>query len=82
MKIKVVGIQVQDYKLDNGYTFKGRKLHAIDLDSVTNGQIGNQVINLKIADDSVLAAVPVEVGETYTAYFTNKGTLDTLIPVE
>lgn len=83
MKIKLVGIQTQDYKLDNGYKFKGKKLHAIDLDTVPEGQIGNQVINsIKISDDSPLAAVPLTVGETYTVYFTQKGQIDALIPLK
>lgn len=33
MKVRIVGIQSQDYKLDNGYEFKGNKIHALDLDS-------------------------------------------------
>ena len=83
MKIKLVGIQPQDYKLDNGYSFKGNKLHAIDLDTVPTGQIGNQVINsIKIAEDSPLYSVPLEIGKTYTVYFTQKGQIDALIPLE
>lgn len=80
MKIKVVGIQVQDYKLDNGYTFKGRKLHAIDLSSETTGQVGNQVMNLKIADDCPLASVPIEIGNEYNVYFGPNGKLDEIFP--
>lgn len=80
MKIKVVGIQVQDYTLDNGYKFKGKKIHALDLSSETVGQVGYQVTNLKISDDSALANVPIEIGCEYTVYFTNKGALDTIIP--
>ena len=32
MLMKIVGVQEQDYKMDNGYSFKGKKIHAIDLD--------------------------------------------------
>ena len=82
MKIKVVGIQPQDFTLDNGYKFKGRKLHVIDLDSKTDGQIGYQVTDIKISDDSLFGNVEVHVDETYNAYFTKKGALDTLIPLK
>lgn len=82
MKIKLIGIQEQDYTLENGYSFKGKKLHAVDLDTLPAGQIGNQVINnIKIAEDSPLAAVPLEVGNTYTVYFNQYGKLDTIIPL-
>ena len=82
MKIKLIGIQEQDYTLENGYSFKGKKLHAVDLDTIPAGQIGNQVINnIKIAEDSQLAAVPLEVGNTYTVYFNQYGKLDTIIPL-
>lgn len=83
MKIKIVGIQPQDYKLDNGYAFKGVKVHAIDLETLPNGQVGNQVINsIKIPEGSPLSQVPLEIGKTYTVYFTQKGQLDTILPVE
>ena len=82
MKIKLIGIQEQDYTLENGYSFKGKKLHAVDLDTLPSGQIGNQVINnIKIAEDSPLSAVPLEVGKTYTVYFNQYGKLDTIIPL-
>lgn len=76
MKIKIVGVQEQDYKLDNGYAFKGRKIHAIDLDSSPAGLTGNVVINLKIPADSPFATLPLVVGSTYVCYFTQKGALD------
>lgn len=76
MVVKIVGIQNQDYKLDNGYAFKGKKLHVIDCESVPNGLEGNLVTTLKIADDSPMANVPVEIGKRYTVYFNQKGGLD------
>lgn len=76
MKIKIVGIQKQDYKLDNGYSFKGLKLHCIDCDTKPEGLIGDVVTNIKISDDSRLSSVPVAVGETYVVYFNQKGGLD------
>ena len=78
MKIKLLGIENQDYKLDNGFAFKGKKLHALDIDTQLPGQIGNQVLNIKIPDDSPSSSVPLEVGQTYTVYFTPKGKLDTI----
>lgn len=82
MKIKLIGIQEQEYTLDNGYYFNGKKLHVIDLDSAPEGQIGNQVTNFKISNDSQLASIPLECGATYEVYFNNKGKLDALIPLK
>lgn len=79
MKVKIVGIQAQDYKLDNGYAFKGRKLHCIDLESKPNGLDGELVMEIKIADSSPLSSLPLAVGHIYTAYFTQKGALDYLV---
>ena len=76
MVVKIVGIQSQDYKLDNGYSFKGKKLHCIDCETKPNGLTGNTVTTLKIADDSPMASLPIEVGKMYTTYFNQKGGLD------
>lgn len=80
MKIKVVGIENQDYKMDNGYEFKGRKLHCLDLETERQGLIGNKITNIKIADNSPLANEPLEVGKDYIVYFTQKGSLDFIRP--
>lgn len=76
MLIKIVGIQSQDYKLDNGYAFTGNKIHAVDMDSVPNGLDGHIVTTFKIAATSPLAAIPLKVGGEYTVYFNQKGALD------
>ncbi len=81
MKIKIVGIENQEYKIDNGPEFKGRKLHCIDVETEKQGLIGNSILNIKIADNSPLANEPLEVGKEYTVYFTNKGALDFIRPV-
>lgn len=81
MKIKVVGIQSQDYKLDNGYAFKGRKLHCVDLDSKRTDLSGNLTLTVKVADSSSLGTMPIEVGKEYTCYFDQKGALDYLSAV-
>lgn len=76
MKIKVVGIESQDYKLDNGYAFKGKKIHCIDLESEKHGLTGNLTTVIKISDDSPLSKVPVDVGCEATVFFNQKGALD------
>lgn len=81
MKIRVVGIQKQSYKLDSGYEFHGKKLHCIDLDSQRNDLEGNLILNVKIPDSSPLAVMPIEVGGEYTCYFDQKGGLDYLATV-
>jgi len=78
MKVKIVGIENQDYKLDSGYSFKGKKIHCIDLESQKNGLSGNLTTVFKIADDSPLAVVPIVIGAEYTCFFNQKGALDYL----
>ena len=73
--MQLVGVQKQDYKLDNGYAFKGNKLHCVDLDSKTDGLQGNIVTTFKIADGSELAQIPLKIGAEYTVFFDQKGNL-------
>lgn len=80
MKVRVVGIQSQKYKLDNGYEFEGRKLHCIDVDSERSDLEGNLVMNMKIPSNSPLGQFPIEVGGEYVCYFNQKGALDYLAP--
>lgn len=80
MKVRVVGVQKQEYKLDNGYEFKGRKLHCIDLDSNRSDLDGCLVMNVKIANESPLSSVPISVGSEYVCYFNQKGALDYIAP--
>lgn len=80
MKVRIVGVQNQDYKMDNGYEFKGRKLHCVDVDTERNDLTGNLTLTMKIPDDSHLGAIPIEVGGEYTVYFNQKGGVDYLVP--
>lgn len=82
MKIKITGVQPQSYSLDNGFSFTGEKVHAIDLDTKSDGQIGNQVMTFRLDSDSPLTSVPLIVGEDYTVYFTPKGKVDFLAPYQ
>lgn len=79
MLVKIVGVQAQDYKLDNGYAFKGDKVHCIDLETTADGQNGNRVMDFKIPAGSPLASVPIQVGATYKLYFNHKKQADFLI---
>lgn len=79
MKIRVVGVQNQDYKLDSGFSFKGVKVHAIDMDSKDACLQGNLTTTIRLAHDSPFP-VP-EVGKEYSVYFTQKGAVDYLAPV-
>lgn len=76
MMVKIVGIQSQDYKLDNGYEFKGNKIHALDLDSQPDGLTGNLTMTMKIPVASPLSSVPLVVGAEYNVYFNQKGGVD------
>ena len=74
MKIKVVGVQQQNFTLDNGYHFDGRKVHGIDLDKKPDGLVGNVVTQFKLSnEDTKLAMLMVEVGKTYNVYFEQDG---------
>lgn len=76
MRVQIVGIVPQDYKLDNGYEFKGDKIHAIDLETKAPNQAGCQVMDFKIAADHPLANVPLKIDGVYAIYFDKKGRLD------
>lgn len=82
MKIRIVGVVPQSYTLDNGFSFNGQKIHAIDLETSVDGQIGHQVMDFRIAADSPLASVPLKVGTEYSLYFTKKGQVDFLAEVK
>lgn len=83
MKMKIVGIQRLDFKMDNGTEFKANKLHCVDLDSKPNGLLGGNVVTtFSIMDDSPLATIPVAVGKEYTVFFDQKGKLAYFVPVE
>lgn len=81
MKIKIVGVVPQNFTLDNGYHFEGNKIHAIDLETRADGQIGNQVFDFKISKDSKLYGVPLHVGCDYALYFNKKKEADFLSPI-
>lgn len=76
MKVKILGLQNQDYKLDNGFEFKGVKIHALDLDSAPAGLTGNLTTTFRLASDSPLNSVPLIVGDEYNVFFSQKGALD------
>ena len=63
MIAKIVGIQTQDYKLDNGYAFKGIKVHAIDTMTMNSGLEGKEYtvyFNQKGAVDFITPYVPTK----------------------
>lgn len=78
MLMKIVGVQEQDYKMDNGYSFKGKKIHAIDLDTKNQGQMGNIVTTFKVSAESPLYSTPIYIDSVYKCYFTQKGALDNM----
>lgn len=82
MLIKIVGIEHQDYKLDNGYSFKGIKLHAEDMSTLKEKLEGNLTTTIKIAEDSPHFSRDFRVGTYHRCYFTQKGTLDCITEVD
>lgn len=82
MVIKIIGIEKQDYKLDNGYAFQGLKIHAADLETVKNSLVGNLTTTIKIPAESPFYNEGYAVGECYRCYFTQKGALDYISRVD
>ena len=81
MKVKILGIQTQEYKLENGYHFKGRKLHLMCLDEKP-GLCGCEVDTVRLSDDSPLSNVHLTIGSEYNFYFDQRAHLDAIIPIE
>lgn len=83
MKIKLVGKQHMEFETDKGEQMKGWKFCAIDLDTVRTGLEGNLVLS-SFVDDKLPGSVAVQnavVGNTYNAYFNQKGKLEVLLDI-
>lgn len=78
MKITVLGVQRQDYKLDSGYEFHGVKVHSVDEDSAPVGLDGHLSMVFKLSDESPLISVPLIIGDQYNVFFTQNGQVDFL----
>lgn len=82
MKVKVVGLEKQEYTLEDGYSFKGTKIHFLDLSTVRNGLEGHQAKVCRIADESPLATFPLVVDGEYHFFFDDRKHLDYIKDVE
>lgn len=76
MKVKIVGIQEMKFTLDNGYSFEGKKFHAIDTETEKDGLLGKLTTTFKLSKEHPFYNAPVVVGKNYTVYFDQKGGLD------
>lgn len=83
MKVKIIGILRQDYDLsrDGGPKFNGHNIQCVTVGEDKDGLQGELVKQIKIPDGDKLASIPLEIGETYTAYFDDKKKLDYLAKV-
>ncbi len=79
MKIKVIGIERQDYDFD-GMKFNGHKIHCAKIEEEIDGLIGVKVTHIKIPDGHKCADIPLKVGEKYTVYFDDKKKVDYIAP--
>lgn len=82
MRCKVVGVQEQDFTLDNGYHFAGCKVHVLDLDKKPDGLTGHLTSTFKISKDSPYASTPILVGDIYSVFFEQDGRTIALISKE
>lgn len=76
MIVKVVGIEKQDFKFDDGTRYSGNKIHAIESDYTSDGLSGQRVVVLKVSDKSRFADFPFVLGQEYSVFFSLKGALD------
>lgn len=74
MRIQVVGIEDQNYKIEEtGYSFDGYKVHCIDMQTVKNDkQKGCLTFTTKVDRNSPVAK-ELLVGKQYDIYFDLKG---------
>lgn len=82
MLMQIVGVQPQDYTLDNGYSWKGLKVHAVDLESQTDGLYGNLTVTFKIGTNHPLYNTPIQIGKKYKCFFNLKKELDMMVLTE
>lgn len=75
MTIKIVGIENQNFKFDDGKTYTGKKLHVVVEDEHKDGLIGCPVSVVKINGSSEFYNVPLELDKLYVCFFDQKGKL-------
>lgn len=82
MLVQIVGIQPMDFTFDKAdgskFTFKGDKVHCVDLETTGDRQMGHRVMDFKIPADSHLANIPLEIGGKYRLFFNKYGKPDFL----
>lgn len=75
MTIKIVGIENQNFKFDDGKTYTGKKLHCVCVDEHKDGLIGCTVSVIKISGASEFYNVPLDLDKLYVCFFDLKGKL-------
>lgn len=73
MIVKIVGIETQDFTFDDGKTYRGKKLHVVNVDEHKNNLVGSPVSVIKISATSEFYTVPIEPDKLYNIFFDQKG---------
>ena len=80
MIIKVIGIETQDFRFDDGKEYKGKKLHVANVDEHKENLVGCLVSVIKIPATSEFFSVPIEPDKLYNVFFDQKGKVAYLAP--
>ena len=73
MIVKIVGIETQDFTFDDGKTYKGKKLHVVNVDEHKENLVGSPVSVIKIPATSPFYTVSIEPDKLYDIFFDQKG---------
>ena len=73
MVVKIVGIETQDFTFDDGKTYKGKKLHVVNVDEHKENLVGSPVSVIKIPATNEYYTVPIDVDKLYTVFYDQKG---------
>ena len=75
MIVKVIGIETQDFRFDDGKEYKGKKLHVANVDEHKENLVGCPVSVIKIPATSEFYNLPLELDKLYLCFFDQKGKL-------
>lgn len=78
MLVRIVGLQRQDWKMDDGFEFHGYKFHCVDEGTQNKDLQGRMVLEFKVPDGHPLSSMPIQLNKLYKAYFNNRKQLDFL----
>lgn len=73
MTIKVIGVENQNFKFNDGKQYTGKKIHCAVVDQHNDGLVGCPVEVIKISSSNEFYSVPIDVDKLYVVFFDQKG---------